>query len=159
MGEHLHVPHIPHPHIEKRKALRERHLAGPQGFNNWLAVQITALVGTMWCAYLFAGIALISLPEAIRGGKAPLIAWIAQTFLQLVLLSIIMVGQKVQSEKSDAQLEQTYQDAEALLHINDEMHRLIKQNVTLTEQIDQVLQQNTTLTQQISELILQQKES
>ena len=44
----------------------------------------------MWCAYVFAAIALISLPNAIDAGRAALISWIAQTFLQLVLLSIII---------------------------------------------------------------------
>ena len=48
----------------------------------------------MWAAYIFAGIALISLPAAIRSGDSlVIVAWVAQTFLQLVLLSIIMVGQ------------------------------------------------------------------
>jgi hypothetical protein len=155
MERHLHMPHIPHPHLEKRKDFLKRHRKAGRGFNNWLAVKITNVVGTMWCAYLFAALALISLPQAIQAGTGPLIAWIAQTFLQLVLLSIIMVGQKVAAEKSDAQLEQTYRDAEALLHMNDDMHRLIKQNVTLTEQIDQVLRQNVTLTEQIGELIRQ----
>ena len=65
-------------------------------------------------------LALISLPEAIKGGTAPLIAWIAQTFLQLVLLSVIMVGQKVSAAASDKQALQTYKDAEALLKIQDE---------------------------------------
>ena len=157
MEHHLHVPHIPHPHIELRKDFLKRYRAGPAGFNNWLAVKITSIVGTMWCAYAFGVLALISLPEAMKSGTSALIAWIAQTFLQLVLLSIIMVGQKVAAAKSDQQLEQTYQDAEALLHINDDMHRLIKQNVTLTEQIDQVLRQNMTLTGQINELIRQVK--
>src|SRR5438874_7963083 len=104
-------------------------------FNDWLAITITRTVGTMWCAYAFACLALISLPAAIRGGTATLIAWIAQTFLQLVLLSIIMVGQKVAAEKSDRQLAQTYKDAEALLKISDEIHGLLKQNTDLTEEI------------------------
>ena len=110
-------------------------------FNDWLAVSITNVVGTMWCAYAFAGLALVSLPAAIRGGTATLIAWIAQTFLQLVLLSIIMVGQKVAAEKSDRQLEQTYKDAEALLKVSDAIHSLLKQNTDLTEEIRQVVQQ------------------
>ena len=155
----VHLPHIPHPHLEKRKELLKRHGRKHGDFNNWLAVKITNVVGTMWCAYVFAILALISLPQAIANGTATLISWTAQTFLQLVLLSIIMVGQKVAAEKSDAHLEQTYKDAEALLHMNDDMHRLIKQNVTLTEQIEQVLRQNTSLTEQINELICQQKKS
>ena len=93
----------------------------------------------MWCAYAFAGLALISLPEAIKSGTAALIAWIAQTFLQLVLLSIIMVGQKVAAAASDKQAEQTYKDAEALLEITNELHRLIKVNNDLTEEIHKAL--------------------
>jgi hypothetical protein len=63
-------------------------------FNQKLALKITNAVSTMWAAYIFAGIALISLPAAIRSGDSlVIVAWIAQTFLQLVLLSIIMVGQ------------------------------------------------------------------
>jgi hypothetical protein len=107
----------------------------------------------MWCAYAFAALALISFPAAIRAGTATLVAWFAQTFLQLVLLSIIMVGQKVAAAKSDMQLEQTYNDAEALLQINDDMHKLVKQNVMLTEQINVLLQQNTELTEQMNKLI------
>src|SRR6185503_3063489 len=86
--------HVPNPRITQREAAGP-HLTSHErtGFNGWLALVITNAVGTMWCAYVFAGIALISLPAAIRGGTATLIAWIAQTFLQLVLLSVIMVGQ------------------------------------------------------------------
>jgi hypothetical protein len=108
-------------------------------FNDWLAIKITKIVGTMWCAYAFACLAFISLPAAIRGGTATLVAWIAQTFLQLVLLSIIMVGQKVAAEKSDRQLEQTYTDAEALLRINSEIQILLRQNTELTQEINEVV--------------------
>ena len=130
------MDHVPHPHIEKRKKLAQATESEPTGFNNWLAVKITNIVGTMWCAYAFTIITLISLPEAIKGGRSTLIAWIAQTFLQLVLLSIIMVGQKVAAASSDKQARQTYEDAEALLQLTDNMHRLLKQNTELTGLID-----------------------
>ena len=133
------MDHVPHPHIENRKKYAEATGDKPSGFNNWLAVKITNVVGTMWCAYAFTIIALISLPDAIKGGRSTLIAWIAQTFLQLVLLSIIMVGQKVASAASDKQASQTYEDAEALLQISDDTHRLLKQNTILTEQINQFI--------------------
>lgn len=113
-------------------------------FNDWLAISITNIVGTMWCAYAFACLALVSLPAAIRGGTATLIAWIAQTFLQLVLLSIIMVGQKVASGKSDLQLEQTYRDAEALLKISDQIHCLLMENTELTQEINQLVKDGKT---------------
>jgi hypothetical protein len=78
-------------------------------FNNKLAARITSMVSTMWCAYIFAAIALISLPEAIKSGNTVVIvAWIAQTFLQLVLLSIIMVGQNVQSARVEQQISETH---------------------------------------------------
>jgi hypothetical protein len=135
--------HIPNPRIEER-AKAGPHLTKNEhiGFNGRLALIITAAVGTMWCAYLFTIIALISLPSAIQGGTATLIAWIAQTFLQLVLLSVIMVGQKVAASASDKQALQTYKDAEALLKIQDEVHKLIKINNELTTEIHKFVVKN-----------------
>ncbi len=87
-----------------------------EGFNAKLALVITRSVGTMACAYLFAVIALISLPAAINSGQViVIVAWIAQTFLQLVLLSIIMVGQSVQSSASDARAAKQFADTETIL--------------------------------------------
>ena len=128
--------HCPNPRLERRKheGVIQTVPKRPT-INARIAVMITNAVGTMWCAYAFALLALISLPAAIGGGTATLISWIAQTFLQLVLLSIIMVGQRVAAEASDKQAYQTYMDAEALLQINDEVHRLLKVNNRLTESI------------------------
>jgi hypothetical protein len=87
-----------------------------EGFNAKVALVITRSVGTMACAYLFAAIALISLPAAIASGQVIIIvAWIAQTFLQLVLLSIIMVGQTVQSTASDLRAAKEFADTETIL--------------------------------------------
>ncbi len=135
--------HVPHPRIEERQKTGP-HLTKNEhvGLNGRLAIMITAAVGTMWCAYLFAAIALISLPAAIHGGTAALVSWIAQTFLQLVLLSVIMVGQKVAAEASDKQALQTYKDAEALLKIQDEIHRLVKINNELTEEMHKIVTKN-----------------
>jgi hypothetical protein len=135
------MEHHPNPYLEFRKQFLRPLRKSETRFNGWLAVTITNIVGTMWCAYAFGCLALVSLPAAIRGGTATLVAWIAQTFLQLVLLSFIMVGQKVAAAKSDRQLEQTYNDAEALLKISDEIHCLLKQNTALTEEINQVVKQ------------------
>jgi len=64
----------------------------------------------MWCAYIFAAIALVSLPAALRTGDVVIIvAWIAQTFLQLVLLSIIMVGQSVSSASVEQKINETHE--------------------------------------------------
>ena len=89
----------------------------PARFNAWLAVKVTTGVGTMWCAYAFAALALVSLPSAIASGSAvTLVSWISQTFLQLVLLSVIIVGQNVLAAAADKRSEATYHDADAVLH-------------------------------------------
>jgi len=112
--------HNPHPHIKSRKKpapkFTPKHDNPVSRFNAFLGEKITRGVGTMWCAYAFAILAFISLPEAIQNGKSALISWIAQTFLQLVLLSIIMVGQKVEGAAADARADNTFKDAEAILH-------------------------------------------
>jgi hypothetical protein len=78
-------------------------------FNEKLAAKITSGVATMWCAYAFAIIALISLPSAIKSHDLiTIVSWIAQTFLQLVLLSIIMVGQNVASASVEQKINETH---------------------------------------------------
>jgi len=90
-------------------------------FNSWLAVKITSMVGSMWCAYVFCGIALTSLPStlALHSIIAD-VQWIAQTFLQLVLLSVIIVGQNIQSAASDARAAKTFEDTEVIVDRLDE---------------------------------------
>jgi hypothetical protein len=86
------------------------------GFNAKVAVFITTIVGTMWAAYIFTVLALISFPSAISSHDLIIIiSWIAQTFLQLVLLPIIIVGQNIQGKAADRRAEGTYKDAEAIL--------------------------------------------
>ncbi len=99
----------------------------------------------MWCAYIFAAIALISLPAALRTGDAiVIVAWLAQTFLQLVLLSIIMVGQSASSKSLEQTINETHeaslgefevakearaiaqQELAALKIITADVHRLLK---------------------------------
>jgi hypothetical protein len=107
-------------------------------FNAALAVKITNGVGSMWCAYAFALIALISLPQAISSHSAvTLVSWISQTFLQLVLLSIIIVGQNVLAAASDKRAENTFEDAEAVLHEAREIQQhLIDQDKALADIIE-----------------------
>ena len=102
-------------------------------FNLWLADKITSGVATMWCAYIFAAIALISLPKALQSGDTiVIIAWVAQTFLQLVLLSIIMVGQNVHSANLEQQISETHEAAlselQQLKDLSREIHLLITES-------------------------------
>src|SRR5437588_736240 len=133
-----------HPRIERRK--REPpvkvHDMMPKGndpitrFNTWLAVKVTGAVGTVWCAYAFAALALVSLPAAIAShNPVILVSWVSQTFLQLVLLSIIIVGQNVQAAASDRRAEATYQDADAVLHTAMQIQDHLAAQDTETEKL------------------------
>ncbi|MHB8644027.1 MAG: hypothetical protein ACYDA3_14205 [Gaiellaceae bacterium] len=103
-------------------------------FNAALAIKITSGIGSMWCAYVFALIALIGLPGALKLGTLGIVQWIAQTFLQLVLLSIIIVGQNIQASASDQRSENTYKDAEAVLHEAIEIQKHLEaQDAVLTK--------------------------
>ena len=108
----------PHSHIAARAGSPPRKVRDMHGldFNGRLAKLITEGVGTMWCAYVFAALALVALPQAIKGGALTTVQWVSQTFLQLVLLSVIMVGQQVIGRASDERAVSTYNDAEAMLH-------------------------------------------
>lgn len=112
--------HIPHPHIAARTRSTTTSDAGHgpiARFNDRLAVAITRGVGTMWCAYAFTALAAVSLPASIAtGDPVVIVGWIAQTFLQLVLLSVILLGGNIASASADERDERTFLDAEAVLH-------------------------------------------
>ena len=123
--------HVPHPRIKTRQLegpakIAHQRFAGKSTIgrvNALIGLKITLLVGTMGTAYLFAFIALLSLPAAVRTHNLTiLIAWVSSYFLQLVLLPIIIVGQNVQARAADARAEQTFKDAEAILHEALQIH-------------------------------------
>jgi len=108
-----------HPHATTRKeagpVIAEKH-GQTLGLNNRIGLRITKSVGTMWAAYAFAALSLVSLPAALASGnELVIVAWIAQTFLQLVLVPVIIVGQNIQAAAADARAIATYEDATAIL--------------------------------------------
>ena len=109
--------HEPHPRVAAHKRIGPPRTADEHvGFNGRIALILTTTVGTMWCAYAFALLALVALPQALQGGLLPMIQWVSQTFIQLVMLSVIMVGQNILSRASDKRADMTYRDAEATFH-------------------------------------------
>ncbi len=100
--------------------------------NTRIAVVITKLVGSMWCAYLFALLALISLPAAISShDPLVIVSWIAQTFLQLILLPIIIVGQNVLAAASDARAESDHKTLLAIHTLTEEVHEIALQQTDI----------------------------
>jgi len=133
--------HVPHPRIAARKT------AGPPragddagGFNGKFAVLLTKVVGTMWCAYAFALLALVALPSALASGDMlPIIQWVSQTFIQLVMLSVIMVGQNILSKASDKRADMTYRDADATFHEAEQIQKHLKeQDAALNTLLDKI---------------------
>ena len=115
---------------------------GPIGrLNTWLAVTITKSVGTMWAAYVFTLIAI--------GGAVAVITnnafWIAvsilisQTFLQLVLLPIIIVGQNVISASQDARAEADHLTLTTLHAINVQQLKMLEQQSQMLQQQREIL--------------------
>jgi hypothetical protein len=112
--------YVQHPHIEARKSSKPSASADgdsvPKTLNDKIGFGITKRVGTMWAAYLFFALTLVSLPAVIiKGDPVQIVAWIAQTFLQLVLLPIIIVGQNIQAASAEKRAILTYEDAAAVL--------------------------------------------
>lgn len=101
-------------------------------FNDWLASKITGAVGTMLCAYIFTILALLSLPSVLSTGNViQIVSWITQTFLQLVLLSILMVGQNLAGKASEDRATETHQIVKEShrqqMQELDEMKQLLKE--------------------------------
>lgn len=72
------------------------------------AVKITGAVGTMWCAIIFACIAILATPGLFPQSVTSVAQWLAQAFLQLVLLSVIMVGQRLTGARTEALIQETH---------------------------------------------------
>ena len=119
-----------------------RHLDNPNPFirfNARFGLRITLVVGTMWMAYIFTVIALFALPDAIKQGTYFIIVWLSSSFLQLVLLPIIIVGQNIQARAADKRSEDTYKDAEAVLKESEEIQKhLLAQDLAISSILERL---------------------
>ena len=67
----------------------------------WLALKITAGVSTMECALLFAVLAILGFPGR-SATAAAYVQWVSQTLIQLVMLSVLSVQQKITADRQTA---------------------------------------------------------
>ena len=126
----LHVPRL-----VRGSQIRARvHGGGVMGrFNAAVALRVTRIVGTMYCAYAFTLVALVALPAAVeQGSPTVLINWLSSNFLQLVLLPIILVGQNVISTAQDARAEADHETLTAL-------HELATQQIDILNAQNEIL--------------------
>lgn len=153
--------HIPHPHIARRKAQGVALTTGEHvGFNGWLAALITRAFGSMWAFYVLvfwmvAWMFLASIGFWIfRFDKYPFnFLLFLSNLVQLWALPVLAVGQQVLSRASDKQALQTYQDAEAVLQLTDQIHGLAERNGKLTQQIHALIEVNNKLTAEIHQVV------
>jgi hypothetical protein len=82
--------------------------------NAKIAIWTTAAVGSMTCAWVFAALAIAGLKTSLQPGNIGLLFWISSDFLQLTLLSVIMVGQNIAAKAADARAEKTFEDTETI---------------------------------------------
>jgi low affinity Fe/Cu permease len=128
-----------HPRIAQRKISGPPKLAdhSGDGLNDRLADLITKVVGTMWAFYVFTALALVSLPSVVKSGDPVIIvSWVAQTFLQLVLLAVLQTSANRSGKAGDARAESTFKDTEAIIHTLLEVEKhLIAQDIILQDLI------------------------
>jgi hypothetical protein len=108
------LTHLAHAMAHKPRLVTSDDVHPHTGFNKWLAVKLTTGVGTMWCAYVFAVLAIIGFPGLVGSQATTYVQWTSQTFIQLVMLSVIMVGQNVISASQDARAEADHETLQAL---------------------------------------------
>ena len=146
--------HDPHQHQPRNVNLVHATEQAEEGLNTRLAVALTKYTGTMWTAYVFAGIGIGSLVGVFTGNVflGLLFGSISSYFLQLVLLPIIMTGQNVLGRKAELQADEAFkttmstyhdieqimqhlsaQDAELLRHTKMLLHLLEKNGISLQQ--------------------------
>jgi hypothetical protein len=142
--------YIRHPRIEEMHATKPVKVAHLRGIdhenrivrlNARVGLRITLIVGTMWTAYVFTVLALFALPDALKQGTYAIVVWLSSSFLQLVLLPIIIVGQNIQAKAADKRAEDTFKDSEAVLRESEEIQKhLLAQDEALAGIIDRLQQ-------------------
>jgi hypothetical protein len=85
----------------------------------------------------------VSLPQSVlafmKGDTVTAVIWLSQSFLQLVLLPIIIVGQNVISASQDARAEADHLTLTTLHAINVQQLEMLEQQRTMLEKQRAVL--------------------
>ncbi len=133
--------HEPHPHQPRNVNLLHEAEKAAAGFNSKLALLLTKGVGTMVCAYIFAALAIIGFPGLLGAQISQWVQWTSQTFIQLTMLSVIMVGQAVLGHKQELQSDEQYNTTISSYHdIEQIMHHLAAQDAELLRHARMLMQ-------------------
>ena len=124
--------YVPHPHLAPRRRNRPPKVADEYvGFNGRLAAEMTRRISSMWsvyltCAFVIGWILLASWTWGPLHHSDPYpfpFLLFLGNLVQLLLVFVILVGQGVLGKAADTRAEQTYLDAEAILHDVSQIHR------------------------------------
>jgi uncharacterized membrane protein len=146
-GKHDH-----HPWVEERKFHRPARVRDQYvGVNGRIAAVLTEAVGTMWAFYAatvfqfgWIGLALAGL---IRFDPFPFAFLLfISSLLQLILMFVIMVGQDVLGRAGDQRAEQTFRDAEAILHECRQLQRHLTAQDAVIVKIAEFIEQHEAKT-------------
>ena len=144
------IEHISHPRLEKRKQEGAHLIENELNLNGRLAVKITKIFGSMGAFWflvvwmiMWMLFATIGMPYFRHDPYPFTFLLFLSNLVQLWALPVLAVGQQVLSRASDKQAKQTFEDAEALLKIQDEVHKLVKMNIEITRDIRDALQKNS----------------
>jgi hypothetical protein len=109
-------------------------------FNEGLAVKLTKGVGSMVCAYLFFAWSLLPL---VFPGMLNMVSYVSQSIIQLVLLSIIMVGQDIGGRTNEKRAVETHNTViEELVLVKEELEIAREERALLQELIEDLHQRH-----------------
>lgn len=125
--------HIKHWHKPRNANHAMAEEQGNAGVNQRIAVAITRGMGTMFCAYIFAALALAGFP-GFPATIQQYVQWLSQTFIQLTALSILAVGQSVIGKHAEIQADEAFSTTLHTFHDMEQvMEHLNKQDEAILE--------------------------
>lgn len=157
-AHHPHVTgHLFHhePHQHQPRNVNDVHAAERLSLNDRIAVWVSAHVGTMVCAYVFAILGISSLVGVLTNNTllALVCGSLSSYFLQLVFLPIIMVGQNVQGRHAELQADEAFKTTMSTYHdIEQIMQHLSAQDAELlrhAKMLEHLLEKNGISWQQL----------
>jgi|SRR5437660_2184426 len=145
--------HVTSHHQPRNVNLIHKAEQATAGFNDKLAILLAKGVGTMICAYIFAILAIIGFPGLVNAQTSQWVQWTSQTFIQLTMLSVIMVGQAVLGHKQELQADEQFNTTKNTYHdIEQVMQHLCAQDAELlrhARMLEHLLEKNGISLQQL----------
>lgn len=99
-------------------------------FNEWLAIKLTYGVGSMTCAWVFFIWSLLPLKYS---WLTPIVSYVSQSIIQLVLFSVIMVGTALMNRASEQRAQQDHETLMAEMAELKQMHEELRKILKNTE--------------------------